>query len=153
PSGLVAGIEQLPAEYCYLRLMSQPEPFTLHVADDVLDDLRRRLQHVRWPDEPPHAQGTWAYGTDLTYLQGLVGYWRDRFDWRQQEARLNAFPQYRVRVADIDLHFLHVPGVGLRPMPLLLSHGWPGSIWEFNKVIPMLTDPARFGGDPADAFT
>ena len=132
--------------------MSQPKPFALHVDDAVLEDLQQRLQRVRWPDQAPDAQ-PWALGTDLAYLQETVAYWRDQFDWRQQEARFNAFAQYTVDVAGIDLHFWHVPGNGPKPMPLLLSHGWPGSVWEFNKIIPMLTDPGRFGGDPADAFT
>lgn len=86
-------------------------------------------------------------------MSTLVDYWRDRFDWRAQEARLNAFPQYKVRLHDIDLHFLHVLGKGPNPHPLLLSHGWPGSIFEFLELIPRLTDPERFGGNPADAFT
>jgi pimeloyl-ACP methyl ester carboxylesterase len=133
--------------------MTQPQPFTLRVADAVLDDLRQRLARVRWPDTPPGAE-PWAYGADLTFLQEFVKYWQHSFDWRTQEARFNAFPQYYARVvAGIDLHFLHVPGNGPAPMPLLLSHGWPGSVWEFNKIIPLLTDPARFGGDAADAFT
>ena len=118
----------------------------------MLDDLQQRLQRVRWPDEPPHG-AAWEFGTDLSYLQELVAYWQDRFDWRAQEARLNDFPQYTAPVQGIELHFLHVPGVRPEPLPLLLSHGWPGSVWEFHKVIPMLTDPARYGGDPADAFT
>src|SRR5207248_3404867 len=95
----------------------------------------------------------WQFGTDLSYLQELVAYWRHEFDWRKQEAKLNQFTQFMAPIAGIDLHFLHVPGVGPRPMPLLLSHGWPGSVWEFHKIIPMLTDPARFGADPVDAFT
>ncbi|MBV9598068.1 MAG: epoxide hydrolase [Chloroflexi bacterium] len=132
--------------------MPQPRPFTLHVADDVLDDLHQRLDRARFPDLPPHGE-PWEYGTDVNYLRDLVAYWRDGFNWRQQEAALNAVPQYTASVAGIDVHFLHVPGVGPNPMPLLLSHGWPGSIWEFYKVIPRLTDPGRFGGDPADAFT
>jgi microsomal epoxide hydrolase len=86
-------------------------------------------------------------------MSTLVAYWRDHFEWRAQEARLNAFPQYKVRLHDIDLHFLHVPGKGPEPHPLLLSHGWPGSIFEFLELIPRLTDPELFGGDPADAFT
>jgi microsomal epoxide hydrolase len=89
----------------------------------------------------------------VTYTGNLVGYWRDRFDWRAQEARLNSFPQYKVRLHDIDLHYLHVPGKGPDPHPLLLSHGWPGSVFEFLEMIPRLTDPGKFGGDPADAFT
>ena len=80
-------------------------------------------------------------------------YWRTGFDWRAQEARLNAFPQYKVPLHDIDLHYIHVPGQGPNPCPLLLMHGWPGSVFEFLDIIPRLTDPARFGGDPADAFT
>src|SRR5688572_2030222 len=129
----------------------EPRPFTVRVPDEVLADLRERLARVRWPDEPPEAG--WRYGTSLAYLRELVEYWRDRYDWRAHEARLNAFPQFTVPLAGIDLHFIHQPGVGPSPLPLLISHGWPGSVWEFHKVIPMLTDPARFGGDPADAFT
>jgi pimeloyl-ACP methyl ester carboxylesterase len=127
------------------------KPFRVHVADDVLADLRARLARTRWPDEPPLEP--WSTGTSVDYLQQLVAYWRDRFDWRAQEAKLNAFRQFTVPLAGIDLHFIHEEGKGPRPMPLLLSHGWPGSVFEFHKIIPMLTDPARFGGDPADAFT
>ena len=79
--------------------------------------------------------------------------WRGPFDWRAQEARLNAFPQFKITRPDYDLHFLHVPGKGPNPTPLLLMHGWPGSVFEFLDFIPRLTDPASFGGDPADAFT
>lgn len=128
-----------------------PEPFSLHVPDEVLDDLRRRLAGTRWPDEVPGAG--WRYGTNREYMRGLVEHWRDRFDWRAQEAKLNAFDQFRVAIDGIDLHFIHQPGVGPDPLPLLLVHGWPGSVWEFHELIPRLTDPARFGGDPADAFT
>ena len=126
-------------------------PFRLDVPDAVLADLRERLGRARWPDEPPGAG--WRYGTSLAYLRELVAYWRDRYDWRAHEARLNAFRQFTVPLAGIDLHFIHHPGVGPEPLPLLLSHGWPGSVWEFHKLIPRLTDPASFGGDPADAFT
>ncbi len=128
-----------------------PRPYTIHVPDAVLADLRERLARTRWPDEPPGAG--WRYGTELGYLRGLCEYWREGYDWRAHEAALNRFPQFTAPLADIDLHFLHVPGFGRRPLPLLLSHGWPGSIAEFTKLIPMLTDPARFGGDPDDAFT
>jgi len=132
--------------------MTEPRPFTLHVPDAVLEDLQARLARTRWPDAPPHG-GPWDFGTSLAYLHELVAYWRNGFDWRAQEARLNDFPQYTASVGGIDLHFLHVAGKGPRPLPLLLSHGWPGSIWEFHKVIPLLTDPASHGGDAADAFT
>ncbi len=126
-------------------------PFTLHIPDAAIADLRARLQLTRLPDQAPGAP--WAYGTDVSYLGELVQYWRTRFDWRAEEAKLNAFPQFKVPLAGIDLHYLHVPGVGPSPMPLLLMHGWPGSVFEFTDIIPRLTDPARFGGDPADAFT
>src|SRR5574341_868030 len=128
-----------------------PRRFTIQVANDVPSDLRQRLTRVRWPDEVPG--GGWSYGTDLSYMRELVAYWRDRYDWRAQEAQLNRFRQFTVPVGGIELHFIHVEGVGPRPFPLLLSHGWPGSIWEFYRILPMLTDPARFGGAPADAFT
>ena len=126
-------------------------PFQLHVPDAVLADLRTRLDRVRWPDEAPDAG--WAHGTSLEYMKELVAYWRLQYDWRAHEARLNRWRQFTAPVAGIDVHFVHEPGVGPAPLPLLLSHGWPGSIVEFEGIIPMLTDPARFGADPADAFT
>ena len=127
------------------------QPFRLHVADSAIDDLRERLARTRFPDQAPGEP--WAYGADVAYLKQLVEYWHGRFDWRTQEARLNALPQFKVPLHGIDIHFLHVEGKGPQPYPLLLSHGWPGSIFEFLEIIPRLTDPARFGGDPADAFT
>jgi microsomal epoxide hydrolase len=131
--------------------IATPKPFMIHVSDESIADLRARLDNVRWPDEPPLAP--WSTGTSVAYMQGLVEYWRERFDWRVQETKLNAFRQFTVPIAGIDVHFIHEPGVGPNPTPLLLSHGWPGSVFEFHKIIPMLTDPARFGGDSADAFT
>ena len=128
-----------------------PRPFTVRVPDEVLADLRTRLERVRWPDEI--AGEGWRYGTSLAYMKELVAYWRDRYDWRAQEARLNALPQFTLPMGDLDLHFIHAKGVGPSPLPLLVSHGWPGSVWEFHTLIPLLTDPGRHGGDPADAFT
>lgn len=128
-----------------------PTPFRLAVPEDVIADLRDRLARTRFADQAPGEP--WAYGTPVDYLQELVRYWGQSFDWRAAEARLNAFPQYKVPLAGIDLHFLHVLGKGPRPFPLLLSHGWPGSVLEFQKIIPLLTDPGSHGGDPADAFT
>jgi microsomal epoxide hydrolase len=126
-------------------------PFRLHVPDDALGDLRERLARTRFPDQAPGAP--WAYGTDVAYLRQLVRYWREHFDWRAQEARLNALAQYKLPLHGIELHYVHVEGRGPKPMPLLLSHGWPGSVFEFLDIIPRLTDPAHFGGDAADAFT
>jgi len=127
------------------------KPFTLRIPDQAIADLRERLARVRYPDQAPGPP--WSYGTDVAYLQQLVEYWRSGFDWRAEEARLNAFAQYKAPLCGIDLHFLHVPGNGPAPCPLLLLHGWPGSVFEFIELIPRLTDPARFGGDPEDAFT
>jgi microsomal epoxide hydrolase len=109
------------------------------------------LTRTRWPDEIP-ASG-WTYGSNREFMRGLVEHWRNGFDWRAQEAKINAFDQFRAEVGGIDLHYIHQPGVGPDPLPLLLVHGWPGSVWEFHDLIPRLTDPARFGGDPRDAFT
>src|SRR3954466_15654044 len=131
-------------------MSTAPEPFSLHVQDASLADLRERLSRTRFPDQAPGEP--WAYGTDLSYMQSLVAYWRDRFDWRAQEARLNAVPQYRVALHGIALHFLHAPGEGPDPYPLLLSHGWPGSVFEFLELIPRLTDRGGFGAAPADPF-
>ena len=128
-----------------------PEAFTLRISDAAINDLRGRLFRTRLPDQAPG--DPWEYGTSVAYLSGLIEHWRTGFDWRAQEARLNAFPQYKVPLHDIDVHFLHVPGKGPNPTPLLLMHGWPGSVFEFIDMIPRLTDPASFGGDPADAFT
>ena len=132
-----------------------PVPFSLRVADEDLASLRDRLARTRWPDQAPG--DPWASGTDLAFMRRLVAHWGSGFDWRAQEARLNAFPQSRVPLTGIDLHVMHGQGAvapdGSAPLPLLLSHGWPGSVFEFLDIIPQLTDPARFGGDPADAFT
>ena len=133
--------------------MSRPEPtpFQLCIPDKVLQDLQERLSRARMPDEPPLEP--WSTGTSVAYMQRLIGYWSNGFDWRVQEAMLNRFRQFTVPLAGIDVHFIHEHGKGPDPMPLLLSHGWPGSVVEFHKLIPILTDPVRYGADPADAFT
>lgn len=128
-----------------------PVPFEMAVADADVADLKARLARTRWPDQPPGPG--WQSGTDLDYLKNLVLYWRDTFDWRVQEAALNAFSQFKVQMESIDLHYIHAEGRGPNPMPLLLMHGWPGSVFEFLDILPLLTDPGAHGGDPADAFT
>ncbi|PKN28682.1 MAG: multidrug MFS transporter [Deltaproteobacteria bacterium HGW-Deltaproteobacteria-21] len=131
--------------------MQTPRPFEIHVPDETLADLSMRLERTRWPDEN---QGeAWQYGSDLKYMKDLAGYWQTEYNWRAHEARLNNLRQFVTSVDGIDLHFIHEPGVGPDPMPLILMHGWPGSIVEFERLLPLLTDPGRFGGDPADAFT
>ena len=132
-------------------MAAPPEPFIMAVPETLIEELRQRLALTRWPDEIPGSG--WHYGANLAYVKELVHYWQHQYDWRAQERLLNGFPQYRVQMEDITLHYIHQPGVGPAPMPLLLSHGWPGSIYEFVHVIGPLTDPARYGGDPRDAFT
>ena len=128
----------------------KPNPFRIAIPDETLLDLKHRLQQVRWPDA---ISDGWDYGTDLRYLRSFVDYWRDDYDWRKYEAELNELKQYTVPLDSIDLHYIHVEGKGPSPMPLLMTHGWPSSFADFRRIIPMLTDPARFGGDPKDAFT
>ena len=126
------------------------EKFAIHVADDVLADLSRRLDATRWPDELENAG--WEYGSNLAYMKSLAAYWRNGFNWRQQEAALNQLPQYRVTIDGLNIHFVHVRGKGPAPIPLIISHGWPGSFIEMIKLIPLLTDPAAHGGKAEDAF-
>ena len=126
------------------------QPFQINVSDDVLDDLRQRLANMRWPDELPDTD--WDYGTNLSYLKELVEYWRTDYDWRKHEAFLNTFAQYKTDVDGLGVHFIHERGKGPNPMPLVVTHGWPSTFWEMHKIIPMLTDPASHGGDPADSF-
>ncbi len=126
------------------------QPFTIAVPQTTLDDLQVRLAHVRWPDSIEGAG--WDTGTNEHYLKELVEYWRHEFDWRAQEKKLNAFAQFRTQIDGLNIHFVHEKGKGPHPMPLLLVHGWPDSFYRMAKIIPMLTDPASYGGDPADAF-
>ena len=128
-----------------------PRPFVLDIPDAAMADLKTRLGQTRFPDSAPGEP--WAFGSSVAYVRDLVAYWKEDFDWRAQEAALNAFAQFKVPLHDIDVHYLHVPGVGPNPYPLLLMHGWPGSVYEFLDIIPRLTDPGRFGGDPKHAFT
>ena len=126
------------------------QPYTINVPDDVLEDLRHRLNHVRWPDEIPGAE--WDYGSNLDYIKELVAYWQDGFDWRKAEAGLNAFANFYTTIEGQGIHFIHEKGKGPNPMPIIVTHGWPGSIYEMHKIIPLLTDPASHGGDAADSF-
>ena len=125
-------------------------PFSIRVPDAALDDLKQRLARARFPEPLPPAG--WAYGTDLAYLKDLVGYWRDRFDWRAQERRLNQFEQFTTSIDGLPVHFIHRRSKQPNAFPLLVTHGWPGSIVEFTKVIGPLTDPAAHGGRAEDAF-
>jgi microsomal epoxide hydrolase len=125
-------------------------PFTINVPDPVLADLKERLSRARFPDEINGAN--WTYGTNLAYLKELVAYWRDGFDWREQERRLNQFEQFTTNIDGIDVHFIHRRAKQPNAFPLMITHGWPGSVVEFTKIIGPLTDPGSHGGRAEDAF-
>jgi pimeloyl-ACP methyl ester carboxylesterase len=125
-------------------------PFTVDVPESKLQDLKARLDITRWPDEI--AGSEWDYGTNMAYLKELVEYWRTSFDWRAQEALLNNFSHFKAQVDGLGIHFIHEKGKGPNPIPLIVTHGWPGTFFEMHKIIPMLADPASYGGDPVDAF-
>ena len=126
------------------------ERFTIDVPDAVLSDLARRLDGTRWPDEIENAG--WDYGVNRAYLKGLTAYWLNGYSWRQQEAALNRLPHYRITLDGLHIHFIHQRGNGPKPLPLIISHGWPGSFVEMVKLLPLLTDPAAYGGSAEDAF-
>ncbi len=127
------------------------EPFEIAVDQAVLDDLSARLRATRWPDCVPGSG--WDYGTDRDYLQDLCRFWADGFDWRRAEARLNAYPHFLTEIDGERLHYLHARSPHPGAVPLLLTHGWPGSVVEFLHVIGPLVDPPSYGGDAADAFS
>jgi epoxide hydrolase len=125
-------------------------PFRIDVPQADLDDLRDRLRRTRWPE--PEPVDDWSQGIPLAYTRDLCGYWLHDYDWRAAEARLNGYPQFRTEIDGVDIHFLHIRSPHQDALPLLMTHGWPGSVVEFGKVIGPLTDPERYGGDAADAF-
>lgn len=126
------------------------EPFTVAVPQAEIDDLHDRLRRTRWPE--PATVDDWSQGVPLPYLQRLCRYWLEEYDWSARQARLNAFPQYRTQIDGLGIHFIHVPSPHPDALPLVLTHGWPGSVVEFLDVIETLADPTSHGGDPADAF-
>ena len=128
----------------------QLQPFTIDIQDKTLDDLHERLRLSRWPDEVDDAG--WAYGTSLPYLKELATYWQNQFDWRKQESMLNQFRQFKTTVDRIGIHFIHERGKGPKPLPIVLTHGWPDSFFRMYKLIPLLTDPEAHGGNADDAF-
>ncbi len=127
-----------------------PERFTIHIPQARLDDLHRRLEGINWPNDFENEDG--RYGVPDGYLRGLVEEWHDAFDWRRQEAAMNEWPHHRVEIDGIPIHYLHARGRGPRPIPLILSHGWPWTFWDFEALIGPLSDPASHGGDARDAF-
>jgi pimeloyl-ACP methyl ester carboxylesterase len=130
--------------------MSDIHSFEISASEEELDDLRRRLKATRWPNEEP--VDDWSQGIPLSYVQEVCAYWADGYDWRKRESLLNRFPQFTTEIDGIDIHFVHARSPEKTALPLVITHGWPGSIVEFQKVIGPLSDPAAHGGDPADAF-
>ncbi len=126
------------------------DEFRIDIAQDALDDLRYRLARTRWPAQIPDVG--WTRGVPVDYLKGLVDYWLHDYDWRRWECRLNEFPQFRTEIDGQNIHFLHVRSIEPAAVPLIVTHGWPGSIVELMSVIGPLTDPLAYGGNPADAF-
>ncbi len=135
---------------CMLGGVSTPRPFRIDIAQSDLDDLRDRLARTRWPDELPGVG--WSYGVNKDYLVELVEHWRTRYDWREHEARLNAIPQFTTEIDGQNVHFLHVRSPEPDATPLIITHGWPSTVYDFVDILGPLTDPRSRGGDPADAF-
>jgi pimeloyl-ACP methyl ester carboxylesterase len=130
--------------------MTAPTPFTIAIDDAVLADITERVRRYPWGELPD--AGGWSCGTSLAYLHSLAQYWLGGYDWRAEEAKLNLLPQFHATIAGLPLHFIHVKGSGPKPQPLLLSHGWPGSFFEFAELVEPLAHPERFGGRIEDAF-
>jgi len=125
-------------------------PFTIQIPEATISDLKSRLSQTRWPDSLDEA--SWDSGASLHYMKQLVEYWRENFDWRAQETAINEFHQFQTGIDGLTIHFIHERGAGPNPIPLIITHGWPGSFVEMLKILPRLSDPAAHGGDPKDAF-
>ena len=125
-------------------------PFTLAVPESALEDLQRRIDHARWPEA--ELVEDWSQGAPLAKVRALVDHWRHRYDWRRCEARLNALGQFKTEIDGLGVHFLHIRSPEPNALPLIITHGWPGSVMEFMKIIGPLTDPVAHGGKAEDAF-
>ena len=132
-------------------MSDEVEPFRIEIPQDALGDLRERLARTRWPEAETVTD--WSQGVPLSYLRELCRYWAEGYDWRATERRLNLLPQFRTEVDGLGIHFLHVRSPHADALPVVITHGWPGSIVEFLKVIGPLTDPTAHGGEAADAST
>ena len=126
------------------------KPFKINISNDVLESIYNKVKKYPWHEMPN--DGDWQYGTNLNYMKEISKYWVNEFNWRKHETEINKFSNFKTIINDIDLHFIHEKGSGLNPMPLLLCHGWPGSIVEFFKIIEQLAHPERFGGKEEDSF-
>lgn len=126
------------------------QTFKVQIPQETLDDLQERLARTRWADEISGAG--WDYGANLSYMKELIDYWQSQFDWRAQEEKINRFSHFRASIDNFGIHFIHERGKGSKPMPIIITHGWPSSFYQMLKIIPLLADPESHGGDPADSF-
>jgi pimeloyl-ACP methyl ester carboxylesterase len=135
--------------------MSAPRPFRIDIPQSTLDSIAAKVRAYEWHEMPRGAglDGTWAYGANLDFMKALCAHWLDGYDWRKWESALNRFPQFVARVEELDIHFIRENGSGPSPKPLILSHGWPGSVFEFLHIVDKLAHPEKHGGDAKDAFT
>ncbi len=131
--------------------MASCQPFIIDIADETLNAVREKVAAYPWHEMPD--DGGWGYGTNLEYMKELADYWVNDYDWRKHESAINVFPQFKADVDGIEMHFIHEIGSGPSPTPLLITHGWPGSVVEFMEVIEPLAHPERFGGNIEDALT
>ena len=126
------------------------KPFKVNISDKFIKDIYEKVKKYSWHEMPE--DGGWKYGTNLTFMKEISEYWVNEFDWRKHETKINKFPNYITQVNDIDIHFIKEKGSGPNPTPLLIMHGWPGSIYEFLNIIEKLAHPERFGGKEEDSF-
>lgn len=130
--------------------MTNIQPFKINIPEETLSDLKVRLENTRWPDEI--LESDWNYGANLKYMRDLVEYWKTQFDWRSQEKILNSYNHFKTNIDGLNIHFIYERGKGPNPTPLIITHGWPSSFVEMLKIIRLLTDPAKYGGNPEDSF-
>jgi pimeloyl-ACP methyl ester carboxylesterase len=150
PASARANTDKAAAELVLVPATEAVTPFQVHVPEAALDDLKRRLADTRWPNKEPLAD--WSQGVPLAKARALVEYWRTRYDWRRVERSLNALPQFRTELHGLGIHFIHVRSKHSYALPIIITHGWPGSVIEFLQVIAPLVDPTAHGGKPDDAF-
>ena len=131
--------------------IDQVKPFSISVEEAVLGDLWQRISETRWSDEVD--ADPWHYDPLIAYMRSFADHWLNDYDWRREEARLNELSQFTTEIDGLSIHFIHEQGVGPDPMPLVLTHGWPGNFIEIRRIIPILTTPVAYGGRAADAFT
>ena len=126
------------------------KPFKVNISEEILQNIYLKVKNYPWHEIPD--DGGWSYGTNLEYMKDISNYWVEKFNWKTTQEKINSFKNFKTKINDIDIHFIHEKGSGKNPKPLLLCHGWPGSILEFLHIIDKLAHPEKFGGRAEDAF-